>query len=97
MVYANPGVLLSSIERSLMPKIRWLAAALQMDEDQIFDMIRRRVAESGAEVLVLGRHGITVVFGGPLVGYESKCSCFLCSERLAGVVVKGTNEWPELQ
>ncbi len=43
VVYANPGVLLSSVEGSLMPKIRWLAEALQMDEDMIFDMIRRRV------------------------------------------------------
>lgn len=42
VVYANPGVLLSSIEGSLMPKIRWLAEALQMDQDMIFDMIRRR-------------------------------------------------------
>lgn len=43
VVYANPGVLLSSIEGSLMPKVRWLAEALQMDQDMIFDMVRRRV------------------------------------------------------
>lgn len=46
VVYANPGVLLSSVEGSLMPKIWWLAEALQMDEDMIFDMIRRRVVWS---------------------------------------------------
>eukprot|EP00904_Undaria_pinnatifida_P012613 jgi/Undpi1/8482/HiC_scaffold_25.g10949.m1 len=42
-VYANPGVLLSSIEGSMMPKIRWLVDALQMDDEMVFDMIRRRV------------------------------------------------------
>lgn len=45
VVYANPGVLLSSVENSLMPKIEWLAEALQMDEEMVFDMIRRRVQD----------------------------------------------------
>lgn len=40
-VYANPGVVLSSVEESLMPKICWLAEALQMDQEMVFDMIRR--------------------------------------------------------
>lgn len=50
VVYANPGILLSSIEGSLMPKIRWLAEALQMDEEMIFDMIRRRVQGAALRV-----------------------------------------------
>ena len=42
-VYANPGVLLRSVEGSMMPKIRWLADALQMEDELVFDMVRRQV------------------------------------------------------
>lgn len=41
-VFGNPGILLSSVERSLQPKITWLANKLQMDETKVVDMIRRR-------------------------------------------------------
>lgn len=43
VIFANPGVLLSSVDGSLMPKISWFADALQMEEEMVVDMIRRRV------------------------------------------------------
>lgn len=56
MVYANPGILLNSVEGNLMPKIDWLAKALQMDEDRVFDMVRRRgfLLLSGASRFAIG-------------------------------------------
>lgn len=41
VIFGNPGVLLSSIERSLEPKIAWLENNLSMQQEMVIDMIRR--------------------------------------------------------
>lgn len=41
VIFGNPGVLLSSVERSLEPKITWMVQHLYLERDMVIDMIRR--------------------------------------------------------
>lgn len=61
-VSANPGILLGNVERTLQPKITWLATKLRMDQSEVADMIRRRVVGWVPRGLVRRKAG--VVFRG---------------------------------